>query len=386
MRLVSYLAGLLLTTAWFGCSSSDNSGGGGDAGIHTGPLSTIPNMNGDPKWPISVWGTLWQGDAARDVVLDTGSLYFLVGPTGNPPGQLPCSDPQEFYYLSGGANYCPTDGTLEMIDSSGANVALSPDTIRCGDSYFLAWGATTPYAMLGLSGNLSGTNQKGMKSVTEQLLPKHMSFEWPDGRQNPGSFRFDALDRPAGSGTTIPLVDPTSLGFGYTSRFERVDFILDDKVHTSVVNRHAETNASKKGVYLIIEGEEKGKVADDFVSIFDTGSRYPLDWGNGDYSWLEDPQSGYIVPEHDAAFYDSFNVVFMDENGVEVTLKSGPQKDYISWSWQVNLITKPALPAGMKLLYIDLGINFIGMWDLQFDFDSEGRAETITFFERGEGS
>jgi len=36
----------------------------------------------------------------------------------------------------------------------------------------------------------------------------------------------------------------------------------------------------------------------------------------------------------------------------------------------------------MDLLYISLGLNFVALWDIQFNYDANGWAESITFFER----
>ena len=381
MRLASCVtAGLLLTTAWFGCSSNNTADG--DVEIHTGPLTLIPNMDGDAMWPVAIWGRLWRDGASRPVFLDTGSVYYFVAPTSNPPDELPCDKPQNFTYGGGGAEYCPVDGTLEMVDSEGTRTAISSEEIRYGDAYFTEW-STSPYAILGLSGNRVGENQGGLKTITEQLRPEFMSFEWPDGRQNPGNFQFAPLDRPPGSGKTLPLVNPTTLGYGYTARFDRVDFIIDSEVHTSVVNRYDAKEASDQGVYLIIEGVDQGKIADDFISFFDTGTSVPFDWGNGDYSLLgKDVQKGNVTPSSSAPFYDSFTLMFTDANGEKVFMRSGSQMDFRSWSNQVNLITKAALPEGMKLAYSVLGLNFIGMWDFQFDYDEDGRATTITFYDR----
>lgn len=380
MRLATSLAALAVATACFGCGGSTDDDGG--VAIHTGPLTLIPNMDGDPVWPTSIWGRLWRDGASRPVFLDTGSVYYFVAPTSNPPDELPCDKPETFTYGGGAAEYCPVDGILEMIDSEGRHTEISSEEIRYGDAYFTDW-STSPYAILGLSGNRVGKNQGGLKTVTEQLRPEFMSFEWPDGRSNPGNFQFAALDRPAGSGLTLPLVSPTTLGYGYTARFDRVDFIKDNAVHTSVVNRHDAKEASDRGVYLIVEGMDQGKIADDFVSFFDTGTSVPFDWGDGDYSLLgKDVQKGNITPSGSSPLYDSFTVMFTDANGHKVFMQSGPQSDYVSWGYQVNLITKAVLPEGMKLAYAVLGLNFIAMWDFQIDHDEDGWAKTITFYER----
>jgi hypothetical protein len=392
MRISSCVAALLLTTVWFGCSSTDNGGGGGgsggQAGTYTGPISTVPYMNGYTAGPFSVWGTFWEDGAVRDVILDTGSLYLLTAPISNPPGMLPCNDPQKFALWTTGWNgeYCPEKRMFEMIDGDGARVALSPDPLECGDTYFSSDWGTSPFAMLGLSGNISGKNESRVASVIEQLKPTAMSFAWPNGQDNPGRLQFKPLERAADTATVIPLVDPTTLGYGYTARLERIDFIIDDKVHTTVVNRHSESNASKKGVYLIVEGVSQGKVAEDFVSIFNSGSEFPLAWGNGDYSWLDgDVAKGTIIPDSPTA-YDSFNAVFKDANGDDVTLKSGPQAGYISRSFQVQLITWAVIPNGVNLLYVSLGLNFVALWDLQFNYDADNWAESVTFFERRSGA
>ncbi len=320
----------------------------------------------------------------RKAVLDTGSIYYLLASPDN-SDQLPCPAPETFTYGVGEAEFCPGDSHLAVENDGGTFPSLRSGPLRYGQAHFTNW-AEPALGVLGLAGNLAvnppGKNRPGMTPLVDQLFPAHLSFAFPGGWAEPGTLRFGPL--PASSGTVldVPLVDPGKLGYGYTARFARFEYIVDDAVHTTIETR-------SDGVY-IVSGASSDKIADRFIAFFDTGTPVPLFAANGDFSLLGDavPQ-GSLFPEADAPFYDSFNCVFTSDDGDELVLSSG---DQTRWQkpgdagLQARILTAAAVskafPNGMSLYAPVIGLPFLARYNLEFRFGLDHRATHARFLVR----
>ena len=324
--------------------------------------------------------TIEADGSERKAVLDTGSIYYLLASPDNSP-QLPCAPPETFTYGVGEAKFCPGDSRLAVKDDQGTFESLWSDELRYGQAYFSDW-AEPALGVLGLAGNLAGENRPDMTLLIDQLAPTHLSFAFPGGWTEPGTLRFGPLAEVGGNALNVPLVDPGALGYGYTARFARFEYVIDGSIHTTIETR-------PDGVY-IVSGESSEKIADDFIAFFDTGTPVPLFAANGDYSLLSDEvPKGSLFPAADAPFYDSFNCVFKNDDGAELVLSSG---DQAAWQkpgdagLQARILTaaavQAAFPSGMSLYAPVLGLPFLAQYDLEFRFGDNGRATHVRFVER----
>ena len=224
---------------------------------------------------------------------------------------------------------------------------------------------------------------KDLLTTIEQIKPDYLSFAFPEGLLKEGYFKFDRLNDNGENRFQIPLVNPTTLGYGYCIRFFRLEYVVDGAVHTVIVNEY------KQGNCVFIESDgERNRIADDFVAFLDCGTPIPL-WGaNGDISLLsEDVTAGNVNPEKTAPYFDSFNGFFEDIDGKEVSLGSGDLKVWQGHAHdRMRVLTKAAVNAdapNMKLYAPVLGLNFLGRYDFQFNFEN-GTPSEVVFVKRKE--
>ncbi len=343
-----------------------------------GPLAFDTIVSGESANSLEL--TLRSGGIARKAMIDTGSIYYFQG-TVNNSSTLSCEFPELYSYGGGAAHFCPSQAPLDLKTPEDAFENVATGNIVMGEAHFTEW--PPPYGIVGLSGYVVGENKPGMVAVTEQLKPDFLSFTFPEGLLEDGFFQFDELDSVKSDAAVLPLVDPTTLGYGYSARFARFEYIVEGKVHTTIVNRYDDGG----GVFLEHDGESH-RIADDFISFFDTGTTIPLFPVNGDVSLLGDKvPSGTIMPEASAPNFESYNAIFEDVDGQEVMLKSGDLRKW--WGPDgagrlARVLTMAAVEAqapDMVLYAPTVGLNFIGNYNFQFAFD-DGTPTEATFSDR----
>ncbi len=363
----------LLTCTLVACSGTPDDPGDLDDSIddlYTGRLGFAPSVDQGQAQILNL--RLHHDDTARTARIDTGSIYYFLGTKDNSK-DLPCSSPEIYSYGGGDAHFCPADEMLRVDRPSGKPIDVDKNPIRMGRAYFTEWGGP-PYGIVGLSGNMVGTNKKDMLPVISQLDPDFFSFTFPNGVLEPGHMQFAPLDDTTGAYPPIPLVNPSTIGYGYVANLQRMDFLIDGNVHTSVIKE-------SDGVHLIQGGDDQ-VIAEQLVAFFDTGTTVPLEWTDGDISYLgDDTPAGDMTPEKDAVHYDEFRVVFAGSDGETVEMGSGDQKAWWPDNPQTRVLTMPAVPKDMKLLTPILGLNFIARWDFQFAFEN-GQATDVVFVPR----
>lgn len=213
-----------------------------------------------------------------------------------------------------------------------------------------------------------------MSPITEQLAPDHLSFAFPNGLGETGTMRFDALEQPTPDGRRIPLVEVPSLGYGYTASLLRIEYFAADALIAMI-------GAEADGVYYE-QGNARTRIADEAFAFFDTGTTVPMLPIDGDISLLSDETASSLIESESAApLYDSFRLVFRNALGEELILDSGEVTEWSADNPFARVLTPPAVPAGLSVLTVVAGLNFIGQFDFQFEFDG-GVATDVTFIER----
>ena len=170
----------------------------------------------------------------------------------------------------------------------------------------------------------------------------------------------------------VPLVSPGSLGYGYTAKVSRVDFIAQDSVRASI-------RTERDGVYLHRDGQ-RSKIAETNLAFFDTGSTQPYVPLNGDISLLSDQVPNALIPFAGAEPYDTVQFTFDVGHGDHVVLSSSNVQSYAPDPF----LTVPAasdFPAGLEQLTTVVGLGVLAGYDFQFTF-RHGRATTVQFAER----
>ena len=369
----------LLMPAMFllGCGESGTSGDVPYAGaIEFVPLTgtgTGPDSDVEVEVPTALQMEVFAGGLSRNVIIDTGSIYYFLGSPDNSK-DLSCSSPETFTYGSGEAVFCPEKNKVEVKTLEGAYQPLRSNELKMGSCHLNDWPDGAPPAIMGLSGNLTGKNRKGMASMIQQLKPDYLSFSFPEGMTKRGFFQFDKLPEDAAAAfPPIPLVDPGSAEYGYTARPLRVEFWVDGEVHTILRN-------TVDGVLLETESSID-RVADEFLTFFDTGTTLPIALFDGVSLLGDQVGKAYLMPESSAVGYDSMLVVFEGESGEEIFVESGDLRFWINNSPFAKVPTKAVFSGDVQEFLVVMGLNFIARFDFQFDFE-RGEATHITFVER----
>lgn len=302
------------------------------------------------------------------VIVDTGSVYAFVEKSG--AGKLPCENPPTFHWGAGSAEFCKKTVALQAVATDGSVVELDA-ALSMGDARFSDW--LGPDAIVGLAANLNGENVGGLEPVINQLDPAALSFRFPNGSQNNGIVQFAPLPAEALFGVVpIPLVDPGTLGYGYTAQVSRVDFIADHQIKASILTE-------SDGVYLQAGGS-KSKIAEKNLAFFDTGATEPYVPINGDISLLSDKVSDAVIFPHGQVPYEEVRFTFDVGDGDHVVLSNNQIRSYGTGEPGLALPTIADFPAGMKQLTTVVGLGTLTGYDFQFSFE-DGAAKEVRFIE-----
>lgn len=201
------------------------------------------------------------------VELDTGSIYMFL----QAPGDLTCPDPSTFTWGSGSARFCERTAPLDVVATDGSVVEVHP-ALKMGEAKFSS--GFPP--IIGFSANMQGRNIGGLEPVIDQLKPRVLSFRFPDGPMHDGVAQFSSLPADSLRGVIpVPLVDPGSLEYGYTSNISRVDFIVKDTIKASIITE-------PNGVYLeamrCARCDSRLEEADEGCPGFDDDAVFPHRW------------------------------------------------------------------------------------------------------------
>ena len=359
------------------CGDSDSS----KNAPYTGPVeftpliatATAPGSDVEVEVPSGLLMDVFIDGLSRKVVIGMLNLYFFLGSPDNSK-DLSCSSPETFTYGAGQILYCPEENNIDVKTLDGAYQPLRSNELKMASCHLPNWPTEAPPAIMGLSGNLTAKNRTGMTSVIEQLNPSYLSFSFPKGMTKSGFLQFDKLPEDAAAAfPQIPLVDPGVLEFGYTASPLRIEFYHKGKAHTILRN-------TEEG--LLLETESSiDRVADEFRVGFDTGTTLPIEVFEATPLLSSQVPRKALNPESSASHYDRVLVVFEGESGEEILVDSGDLRLWIGNSPFDRVPTKASIPDNTQQVVILMGINFIGRFDFQFDFDG-GRATHITFVER----
>lgn len=359
-------ATLLIAAALTGCATT--------ASLNTGELPTQPVPG--KTHPLGATIELQDGYATRPVILDTGSIYYFTNPPASAASSpLSCATPETFTYGVGVARFCPSTQLLAARGGDGSLVTLSGSDVTMGVAQFSNWEPGIPDSVLGLAGNMQGPNRYGVSPLIDQLKPAHLSFRFPDGGRANGTMSFGPLpaDRLSGA-TPIPLVNPGSLGYGYTANIKRMEFLGSGKLLAAI-------SYGRDGVFLEHD-RTRDKIAEQHLAFFDTGTPLPLVFSNGDVSLLGDNvAAGNIGTNTSGPFYDELRVVFDSAAGTTVTLQTKELGLFQSNNPSAVVPTKAEFPANMKMLASVIGYPVLTRYDFQIDFAAT-TATSIAFANR----
>lgn len=360
------VAGLLAGFVLAGCATTTS--------LFTGELPLQP-VKGKTH-PLGATIELQDGYATRPVIIDTGSIYYFETPPASAVSSpLSCAPPETFTYGVGVAKFCPSSQTLTARSSDGALETILGSSITLGLAQFSDWEPGIPNAVLGLAGNMQGPNRNGISPLIDQIKPSQLSFRFPNGGLANGMMSFGPLpaDRLSGA-SPIPLVNPGSLGYGYTANIKRMEFIGSGKVLAAITY-------GRDGVFLE-HGTARDKIAEQHVAFFDTGTPLPLVFSNGDISLLgNNVTTGNIGTNTSGPFYDELRVVFDSATGNSVTLQTKDLGPFQSNNPSAVVPTKAEFPANMKMLASVIGYPMLTRYDFQIDFDGT-TAKDIAFVSR----
>lgn len=358
------VAVLLASSVLVGCATTSS--------LYTGELPTQP-VRGKTH-PLGATIEMQDGDSTRPVIIDTGSVYYFTSAREG-SSTLSCEPVETYTYGVGVARFCPSSRVLAARADDGAMVALSGHEITMGVARFSNWEPGIPGAVLGLAGNMQGPNRPGISPVMDQLRPAHLSFQFPDGGLGNGIMSFGPLPADSLTGATpIPLVNPGSLGYGYTANVKRMEFRGSGKVLAAIAYE-------RDGVFLE-HGSALERIAEQHVAFFDTGTPLPLVFSNGDISLLGDNvTAGNIGTKTSGPFYDELRLVFDTGAGNTVTLRTTNLEPFQSNNPSAVVPTKAEFPANMRLLASVIGYPILTRYDFQIDFDG-ATAKDIIFVDR----
>jgi len=355
-----------------GCSNSSNPTPEPTDTLFEGKILVHPTVQDDVTWYLMARGK----DAAGDdfvTLLDTGSVYFFLADKGNSDG-LSCTAPNVFSFVTSGVFFCPQEQVLTLMTPDDKFVEVLSEPLAMGDAYFEIPGGGFR-SFIGLSANRTTWNRPGISLVTEQLAPDHLSFAFPDGLKKTGYFQFAPLDSPSPDAMRIPLVDPGTQGYGYTVHIETIEYVIDDKVHSSFVTK-------SDGIYLE-DGSESNKVAERMTGFIDTGTANPIFPLDGDHSLLgPNAELAPIKQDPKAPQVDEVRFTLVDEDGKDVVI-SGDMKPFQTFETATRALTMSALEEKYDMKHFGpvIGLATVGQFDFQFDF-ADGRATHIVLSPR----
>ena len=314
--------------------------------------------------------TLVIGGVRHEAIVDTGSLYLLVGNSKNDV-DLTCAEPAVLHYGEGSAEVCKTTATVDAVTINADESRLARN-LDFGDARLT--GFSPPYAIIGLGGNAKqGENVGGVLPVTEQVRPDFISFRFPNGSQNNGVVEFGPLPADSLHGVAdIPLVEGGVLDSGYTAELARLDFIRDDAIRATI-------QIEVDGVYLIRDGNTS-RIADSNLALFDSGASPPYVPLDGqlaaDNSTL---QKSFITYSGDEE-YDTIQFTFSVGDGDHVVLSNSNVRRYAAGN-PFGTLPKPSdFRPGLGQLISVVGLGTLSEYNFQLAF-KDGRATSIRFVE-----
>ena len=352
-----------LTTA---CTGSDDPAPTPSTTVTESTLKLNPQIVEGAVYSVEI--SLEYEDNKFTAMVDTGSPYSLFKSDNIKAAELDCDPVLYFHYGSGNSKFCPEDRTLKILGKDGEVVPWTTAPLTVG--------ASNNINIVGVTGNLDpATNRPGMTSTIEQTQPQALSFRWPRGLSESGDMRFAPLSNPGTQVAAIDLVDPGALSYGYTGTLVRLEYLQGDDVHTSL-------QQTEDGVSWV-RGDRTAKVADSMLAFFDTGTTIPNVMVNGDISLMGDQvniKESAALPGKNAPRYDGLRLVLSNAAGDEQTLTAS-QWPALAEQGATGIPQPEDFPQDISQLVAVAGLNFIGRYDLQFNF-TDGRAESLQFFER----
>lgn len=331
-------------------------------GLPDAPLRLRPDVAAGQHHASHVVLTLVVDGKQLGVELDTGSIYWFLTASGD----LTCPDPATFTWGSGSATFCEQTAPLEVVAPDGSTVEVHP-ALKMGEAKF-----TDDFPpIIGFSANMQGKNVGGLEPVVDQLEPDVLSFRFPGGPMEDGVAQFSPLPADALRGVTpVPLVDPGSLKYGYTSNIFRVDFIAQNEVKASIITE-------PDGVYLETDGN-RTQIAETNLAFFDTGATEPYVPVNGDISLMSDRVGDAVIFPKGKEPYDEVRYTLDAGDGKQVVLSNDQIRSYGTGAPGLAVPTAEDYPSGMKQLTTVVGLGTLGGYDFQFDFE-DGRATQARF-------
>jgi hypothetical protein len=356
----------LSATLTAACTGSGDPAPTATTAVTGSALELNPQVGDGAVYAVEV--SLEYEDNKFTAMVDTGSPYSLFKSDKIKAAKLDCDPVLSFHYGSGNTKFCPVERTLGILGKDGD---VFPWTTAP-----LTVGAANNINIVGVTGNIDpATNRPGMTSTIEQTQPQALSFRWPRGLSESGDMRFAPLSNPGKQVAAIDLVDPGALSYGYTGTLVRLEYLQGDDVHTSL-------RQTDDGVNWV-RGDRTTKVADSMLAFFDTGTTIPNVMVNGDISLMGDQvniKESAALPGKNAPRYDGLRLVLSNAAGEEQTLTAS-QWPALAEQGATGIPQPADFPKDISQLVAVTGLNFIGRFDLQFNF-TDGRAESLQFFER----
>ena len=343
------------------------------------PFSPILDAN---KNATTIVANMWQDFGIRQVVVDTGTPYFLVPRNPNEPEQK-CEKEHALQFVQGGsATYCPGTSALELVNDTGNPSAFGTGPLVAGEGTFTG---TPVDGVLGLACGVTGQNQPDMVPTLHQLDPGVLSFAFPDGPALPGYFTAAPLSGAYPAKHEVSLTDPSAtLGFGYVARIVKIEFKSGGEVMQTLLNDMQSPEESERGIWFIDSAGEKQPLvfSGTLAAFIDTGFGPPISLRDGTVSLFGDQvASGAYEGTDTTATFDSFTLTLEGTDGSDIELDSGDLSTLSDAGWSRNLFEYRSL-INVAQIYVVLGLNFLAQWDLEFGFQNGHCAKTVTFAER----
>ncbi len=358
-----------------------------------GPDAAQTDATAAPKIPFSavigadnqvtgIVANMWQDFGIRQIILDTGSPYFLAPRSPNEPKQE-CEEEHSLQFIQGGsATYCPGTSALDLVNDSGNPSAFGKGPLVAGVGTFTG---TPTNGILGLACNVTGQNQPDMVPTIYQLEPSVLSFAFPDGAASPGTFTAAPLSGTYAAKHEVSLRDPShTLGFGYVARIVKIEFKSGGKVMQTLLNDMQSPKESERGIWFIDSAGKKQLLffSGTLAAFIDTGLGPPISLRDGTASLFGDQVASGIHEGSDTTgTFDSFTLTLEGTDGSDIVLDSGDLSTLSDTGWSRNLFEYRSL-LNVAQIYVVLGLNFLAKWDLEFGFQNGRCAKSVTFAER----
>jgi hypothetical protein len=327
----------------------------------------------------------------REVQIDTGSVYLLLGSPDN-QATLSCSSPAQFSYAEGSARYCPTSVT--RISALAEDGSYQPLPLRDPSAGFVygqarfdsAFGGA-PYGVLGLAGRLNRDRQWPMPSTMDQLQREFLSVEFRQGAGGDALLSFCPLPRPPErSRWAIPLVSPGSLEYGYCAELLELQFYEKDRATPALI-----LSSDAAGVSILEPSTgHREQIAERWLSFFDLGTTDPLLYLSGDFSLMGHQESQALLSlRQSRRLADRITLVLRDIHGRTIALEKNAtvfnQAMADSPTDQIRIPEPTDFPQGLKNLAVVVGLNMLNQYDLEIQFGQDRRANTLVLYERAPG-